>query len=188
MLCNASEVFIFYGGALAFLGGAGAPASRSLAPSMLAQLISTLIIIRNVSWAAYYYDFWRSCDTENCSNDAENTEINYSLIDIHIEKNLLIFLYFYSIFAQMNAALVRRDFFRVCLSLFSVFCLFRSHSLHVCSLIYQRLNSALSFPNNLDTLLNWIEISFLCLSLSKSFHTFNAAHFQIYQNHFRETL
>ncbi len=50
----------------------------------------TLIII-NVSWAAYYYDFWRSCDTEDCSNDAENTalitEINYSLIDIHIENS-----------------------------------------------------------------------------------------------------
>ncbi len=30
----------------------------------------------NVSWAAYYYDFWRSCDSEDCSNDAENTEIN----------------------------------------------------------------------------------------------------------------
>ncbi len=31
----------------------------------------------------YYYDFWRSFDTENCGNDAENTnlitEINYSL-------------------------------------------------------------------------------------------------------------
>ncbi len=47
-----------------------------------AQLFSTLII-RNVSWAVYYYDFWRSCDTEDCSNDAENTAfitaINYSL-------------------------------------------------------------------------------------------------------------
>ncbi len=53
-------------------------------------MFSTLIIIRNVSWAAYYYDFWRSCDTEDCSNDAENTalitEIYYSLIDIHIEN------------------------------------------------------------------------------------------------------
>ncbi len=27
----------------------------------------------------YYYDFCRSCDTEDWSNDAENTEINYSL-------------------------------------------------------------------------------------------------------------
>lgn len=67
-----------------------------------------------------------------------------------------------------------------------VFCLFRSHSLHVCSLIYQRLNSALSFQNNLDTLLNLIEISFLCFSVTVClspflslclFHTFTAAHF-----------
>ncbi len=40
--------------------------------------------------SAYYYDFWRSCDTEDWSNDAENTalitEINYSLADIHIEN------------------------------------------------------------------------------------------------------
>ncbi len=54
-------------------------------------MFSTLIIIRNVSWAAYYYDFWRSCDTEDCSNDAENTalitEINYSLTHIHIENS-----------------------------------------------------------------------------------------------------
>ncbi len=27
----------------------------------------------NVSWA-YYYDFWISCDTEDWSNDAENTD------------------------------------------------------------------------------------------------------------------
>ncbi len=42
------------------------------------------------SKSAYYYDFWRSCDTEDWSNDAENTdlitEINYSLTDIHIEN------------------------------------------------------------------------------------------------------
>ncbi len=34
-----------------------------------------------------------SCDTEDCSNDAENTalitEINYSLTDIHIENSYL---------------------------------------------------------------------------------------------------
>ncbi len=35
------------------------------------------------SKSAYYYDFWRSCDTEDWSNDAENTEINY----IHIENS-----------------------------------------------------------------------------------------------------
>ncbi len=37
------------------------------------------------SKSVYYYDFWRSCDTEDWSNDAENTalitEINYSLTD-----------------------------------------------------------------------------------------------------------
>ncbi len=63
----------------------------------------THTIIKNVSWAAYYYDFWRSRDTEDCSNDAENTEINDSLIDIHIENSYLklykyfkIVLYFWS--------------------------------------------------------------------------------------------
>ncbi len=29
------------------------------------------------SKSAYYYDFWRSCDTEDCSNDAENTALLY---------------------------------------------------------------------------------------------------------------
>ncbi len=40
--------------------------------------------------SAYYDDFWRSCDTEDWSNDAENTalitEINYSLKYIKIEN------------------------------------------------------------------------------------------------------
>ncbi len=27
------------------------------------------------SKSAYYYDFWRSCDTEDWSNDAENTAL-----------------------------------------------------------------------------------------------------------------
>ncbi len=35
-----------------------------------------------------HYDFWRACDTEDWSNDAENTEINiYSLTHIHIENS-----------------------------------------------------------------------------------------------------
>ncbi len=65
------------------------------------KLFSTLIIIRNVSWAAYYYDFWRSCDTEDWSYDAENTalitEINYSLTHIHIEEVFYIVIIFYNI-------------------------------------------------------------------------------------------
>ncbi len=43
------------------------------------------------SKSAYYYDFWRSCDTEDWSNDAENTDlitaINYILQYNHIENS-----------------------------------------------------------------------------------------------------
>ncbi len=42
-----------------------------------ARLFSTSIIIRNVSWAANYNDFWRSCDTEDWNNDAENTAAHH---------------------------------------------------------------------------------------------------------------
>ncbi len=77
--------------------------------------VSTLIIIRHVSWAAnhaYYYDFWRSCDTEDCSNDAENTalitEINYSLTHIHIEKQL-----FYITIIFLNIAVFRPTVFLI---------------------------------------------------------------------------
>ncbi len=28
-----------------------------------------------ISKSVYYYDFWRSCDTEDWSNDAENTDL-----------------------------------------------------------------------------------------------------------------
>ncbi len=45
------------------------------------------------SKSAYYYDFWRSCDTEDWSNDAKNTalitEINYILLYIHIQNSYL---------------------------------------------------------------------------------------------------
>ncbi len=43
------------------------------------------------SESTYYYDFWRSCDTEDWSNDAENTalitEINNILQYIHVENS-----------------------------------------------------------------------------------------------------
>ncbi len=58
-----------------------------------AQLFSSLIIIRNVSWAANQHIRMisgGSCDTEDWSNDAENsaliTEINYILTNTHIEN------------------------------------------------------------------------------------------------------
>ncbi len=41
-------------------------------------------------WAAYYYDFWRSCDTEDCSNDAENTAW---LVEYMIMLNALKFIF-----------------------------------------------------------------------------------------------
>ncbi len=57
--------------------------------NIVQHVFSTLIIIRNVSWA-YYYDFWRSCDNEDWSNDAENTAlitgINYIFTLIHKEN------------------------------------------------------------------------------------------------------
>ncbi len=34
------------------------------------------------SKSVYYYDFWRSCDTEDCSNDAENTDYILQYIQI----------------------------------------------------------------------------------------------------------
>ncbi len=54
---------------------------------------STLIIIRNVSWAANIRMISEgTCDTEDWSNDAENsdliTAINYILTDIRIENTL----------------------------------------------------------------------------------------------------
>ncbi len=51
------------------------------------------------SKSVYYYDFWRSCDTEDWSNDAENTdlitEINYILTDIHTENYIWINIFKY---------------------------------------------------------------------------------------------
>ncbi len=45
-----------------------------------------IYIIIFLSKSAYYYDFWRSCDTEDWSNDAGNsvliTAINYIFISV----------------------------------------------------------------------------------------------------------
>jgi len=38
-----------------------------------AQLLSTLILTRNVSWAANQHILEGSCDTEDLNNDAENS-------------------------------------------------------------------------------------------------------------------
>ncbi len=52
--------------------------------------------------SAYYYDFWRSCDTEDWSNDAENsaliTEINDILTYIQIQNRYLKFKWYLTIF------------------------------------------------------------------------------------------
>ncbi len=34
------------------------------------------------SKSAYYNDFWRSCDTDDCSNDAENTALITEINDM----------------------------------------------------------------------------------------------------------
>ncbi len=55
----------------------------------------TLIIIKNVfeQQISILYDFWRSCDTEAWSNDAENTalitEINDILKSVIIQNSYL---------------------------------------------------------------------------------------------------
>ncbi len=39
----------------------------------ISQLLKN-IDVSNIDYkSAYYYDLWISCDTEDCSNDAENT-------------------------------------------------------------------------------------------------------------------
>ncbi len=45
--------------------------------NMKPQLFSALIIIRNVCWAANQYIRMISCDTEDCSNDAENSAAHH---------------------------------------------------------------------------------------------------------------
>ncbi len=51
------------------------------------------------SKSAYYYDFWRSCDTEDWSNDAENTALFsiyiYSPSDFYLIWNKNTFFFFY---------------------------------------------------------------------------------------------
>ncbi len=79
--------------------------------------------------SAYYYDFWRSCDTEDWSNDAENTalitEINYSLTHIHteigylkLEKYFTILQFFLCIFNEIISALTSKSDFFQSISLF----------------------------------------------------------------------
>ncbi len=67
------------------------------------------------SKSVYYYDFWRSCDTEDWSNDVENSAAHHRN-KLHIKyifkeksvilngKNISKFFSFYYIFKQINAA------------------------------------------------------------------------------------
>ncbi len=69
------------------------------------------------SKSVYYYDFWRSCDTEVWSNDAENsvliTEINYILTLYSHRKQIFHIIkrfHYFEKILPINAALVsRRD-------------------------------------------------------------------------------
>ncbi len=44
--------------------------------------------------SVYYYDFWRSCDAEDWSSDAENTDL-ITGINIHIEQLFQIVILFH---------------------------------------------------------------------------------------------
>ncbi len=84
-----------------------------------AQLCSTLIIIRNVSWAVNQRIRMisvGSCDTEDWSNDAENSALHHRN-KLHSKiyskrkpffKIVIIFhnIFFYYIFNQINTSLV----------------------------------------------------------------------------------
>ncbi len=39
------------------------------------KILSSTTVFNIANKSAYYYDFWRSCDTEDWSNDAENTAL-----------------------------------------------------------------------------------------------------------------
>ncbi len=60
-----------------------------------AELFSTLIIIRNISWAVNQYIriiSEGSCDTEDWSNDAENTAVHHKnklRFTIHLHRKQL---------------------------------------------------------------------------------------------------
>ncbi len=68
------------------------------------------------SKSAYYYDFRRSRDTEDLSNDAENTdlitEINYILTHIHIENCFFKLLIIFHNFTIFTVFLSIRAFFQ----------------------------------------------------------------------------
>ncbi len=73
------------------------------------------------SKSAYYNDFWRSCDTEDWSNKAENTVLHHrNKLHFNICShrtyviwncyNISHYYVFYCIFDQINAALVSRRY------------------------------------------------------------------------------
>ncbi len=75
------------------------------------------------SKSVYYNDFWRSCDTEDWRNDAENTAAHHRhklQFKMYWQKMVILkcinishYHSFYCIFGQINAGLVSlRDFFQ----------------------------------------------------------------------------
>ncbi len=94
------------------------------------------------SKSAYYYDFWRSCDTEDWSNDAENTAAHHSnqlqftiysnrkqlfLIIIIIFHNITDLLYFWPNKCSLGEQKISCVCFFVFLLLLSFFFFYLSH-------------------------------------------------------------
>ncbi len=59
--------------------------------------------------SAYYYDFWRSCDTEDWSNDAEKCTA-YSLTHSHRNQTFNHKIYIFDYFSIKCSLGVQRDF------------------------------------------------------------------------------
>ncbi len=108
---------------------------HSFHKKLCSTTFSTLIIIRNVSWATYYYDFWRSCDSEDWSNDAENTfdhrnklqfniyYIETAILHLIYFTILLIFVYIYTSFYFINAAFTSSKKIIFCMVVYYLNCL-----------------------------------------------------------------
>ncbi len=93
------------------------------------------------SKAAYYYDFWRSCDTEDWSNDAENSFDHRNKLQFNTyshRKQLFYIVIIFQIFTVFIVFLIRSKYSLLlyycivlyCIVLLLLYCLIERNEIH----------------------------------------------------------
>ncbi len=144
------------------------------------------IWVLTLNKSAYYYDFWRSCHTEDCSNDAENTALitfEHQCISIHTYKcvfseSALNFLWW----RRRNRKLMNQTLTDGCLgnTVPLTWCL---HHHHPSSLLTTDFLSALQWKTLITKDQKYIELTYYTLNTLLLYTIYNTPFSTVHRGH-----